>query len=732
MSQKIIDYTALQNYIQQYKISFNEHRITIHNEIYKWIAVKHFQDHWNIDAVDFGSMIQTALYQTGNLLASKQYYPRGTIEMFAKSHPEIVREMFRNLYNEEKDLVTRCIEFENESIQLLRYYPEYKMTYQNPNSISTYLWLKYPDKYYVFKYSVMKDIAQKIFGSSLPAGKWERMTYGFEMQNVMSSEIKKDSELLEMSRNSLDEKCYPDHHYNILTTDIGYFISKNNLNVTQEPSTNNCAHKLNMILYGPPGTGKTYSTILYAVAIIEEANIEKIKSEDFSNVYQRYLRYKNNGLIEFITFHQSYGYEEFVEGIRPIIQTEDSDLMEGNIEYTINTGIFKGYCERASIPQYTGRGADLGINQNPTIWKVSLESSGHNPTRLECMKNNHIRIGWVEYGESLTENMEYNFGGKNVLNSFYSKMQIGDLVFSCFSERTIDAIGVITSGPRWENEFDSYKRVRDVKWLVKGLDEDIVKLNNDKVMTLSSIYKLSVSVSDCMSLLKRVKPDLFEKNVKFPNHVFIIDEINRGNVSKIFGELITLIEPTKRLGEREALVVNLPYSGTQFGVPNNVYILGTMNTADRSIALIDTALRRRFDFMEMLPDSSLLKDVFVEGIEISELMDTLNMRIHVLLDREHTIGHSYFLSLKEDPTLTNLAYIFEYNIVPLLQEYFYDDYEKIQLVLGDNQKNDEGIRFVTKFLDNKKLFGKTDVDFQTTFRLNSSAFHRIESYAFIK
>jgi len=250
-------------------------------------------------------------------------------------------------------------------------------------------------------------------------------------------------------------------------------------------------------------------------------------------------------------------------------------------------------------------------------------------------------------------------------------------------------------------------------------------------MTLSSVYKLSVSVSDALQILRKVKPSLFTQKVKIPNRVFIIDEINRGNISKIFGELITLIEPSKRIGASEQLRALLTYSGQNFGVPDNVYIIGTMNTADRSIAMIDTALRRRFEFIEMQPDSATLKDVLVDGIDIAEMLDTINKRITVLLDREHTIGHSYLLPLKTDPTIENLAAIFENRIIPLLQEYFYDDYEKIQLVLGDNQKPDDSTRFIVKKTDAVKLFGNADVDFPEYYEVNSEAFMRIDAYAFL-
>lgn len=171
-------------------------------------------------------------------------------------------------------------------------------------------------------------------------------------------------------------------------------------------------------------------------------------------------------------------------------------------------------------------------------------------------------------------------------------------------------------------------------------------------------------------------------------HVFIIDEINRGNVSKILGEVITLIESTKRKGMSEELQVTLPYSGKKFGVPKNVYIIGTMNTADRSIALMDTALRRRFVFVEMMPNSELFNDVDIDGVSVKMLLEAINNRIHYLYDREHTIGHAYFMAIlkKENRNINTLTRILKNNILPLLQEYFYDDYDRIAEILGDKDR----------------------------------------------
>ena len=212
------------------------------------------------------------------------------------------------------------------------------------------------------------------------------------------------------------------------------------------------------------------------------------------------------------------------------------------------------------------------------------------------------------------------------------------------------------------------------------------------------------------------------------NYVIIIDEINRGNISKIFGELITLIEPSKRLfteNDEHPKKVTLPYSKKRFGVPKNLYILGTMNTADKSIALLDSALRRRFSFTEMLPNSKVVEEnISIENIDVKRLFETVNSRVEFLIDKDHTIGHSYFLKIKEDQTIEALALIFKNEIIPLLIEYFYGDFEKIQLVLGDNKdwKKHDSKFFSIKPSQQKTLFGKEEVvegyDEKIMFELN--------------
>ena len=493
-----------------------------------------------------------------------------------------------------------------------------------------------------------------------------------------------------------------------------------------EIATTNVAK--NTILYGPPGTGKTYNTVVYAVAIIENKTVEAIKDEPYSTVFERYNKYKADGLIEFTTFHQSYGYEEFIEGIKPIMDNTDDE--QADIQYQVTSGLFKSFCDKAGSPILKQAKTDIGLNASPTIWKVSLEGTGENPTRTECMANGHIRVGYDSYGKDITSETNFVEGGKNVVNAFISKMKIGDIVLSCYSSTTIDAIGVVTGDYEWHEEYEHYKRLRKVNWVVKGIKHDITAINGGSTLTLASVYKLNIALADIMEIIAK-EASTTKVEDKKKNYVFVIDEINRGNISKIFGELITLIESSKRIGQPEGMKAKLPYSQQLFGVPDNVYIIGTMNTADRSIATIDTALRRRFRFKEMLPDAEVLKGIVVEDISISEMLVRMNKRISVLYDREHTIGHAYFIPLKENSTVEQLAEIFENAIVPLLQEYFYEDYEKIRLVLGDNNKAKKEEQFIVAVEnDYNELFGSADIGFDdsVTYEINRAAFYNIEAY----
>lgn len=313
---------------------------------------------------------------------------------------------------------------------------------------------------------------------------------------------------------------------------------------------------LNTILFGPPGTGKTYNSVNYATAICQHTSLDMEKNRPYSDVFKDYQEFKNAGQIQFITFHQSYSYEDFIEGIKPGLTND------GNLTYQLSDGIFKQFCKKAH------------------------------------------------------DNANENF-------------------------------------------------------------------------------------------------------------VLIIDEINRGNISKIFGELITLIETTKRQGANEEASAILPYSHENFSIPQNVYILGTMNTADRSIAVLDTALRRRFKFIEMMPDSSLLDSIKInDQINVSAMLQAINDRIEILIDREHTIGHAYFMKLNDpqQASLDNLKDIMLNQVLPLLQDYFFDDYDKIRMVLNDNN-------FVQAKPINEALFIDNELNLpEVRYVINETAFNEISNY----
>jgi 5-methylcytosine-specific restriction endonuclease McrBC GTP-binding regulatory subunit McrB len=259
-------------------------------------------------------------------------------------------------------------------------------------------------------------------------------------------------------------------------------------------------------------------------------------------------------------------------------------------------------------------------------------------------------------------------------------MKEGDFVVVPDGNRQFRAIGRV-AGPYEHYRSDEYGQKRPVEWLLvpeESISSEKISRKNFSQRTLYELSQKDLKIEALNELLNRAATG------EPSNHVLIVDEINRGNISKILGELITLLEPDKRLGQPNELRSKLPYTGTNFGVPANLYVIGTMNTADRSIAFLDTALRRRFEFEEIMPDSGVIRDhVGDEGqladVNVARLLDTINGRIERLFDRDHTIGHSYLLGCR---SLVDLQQAFRKRVIPLLQEYFYGDWDRVCLVLG--------------------------------------------------
>lgn len=453
----------------------------------------------------------------------------------------------------------------------------------------------------------------------------------------------------------------------------------NSEKITEIKSNTNMASTLNQILFGPPGTGKTYNTINKAIGI---ANPSFDLSQSRSEIKKEFDRLMKEGQIVFTTFHQSMNYEDFIEGIKPIEPEKEGDPISYQIEY----GIFRNLCIEASF-------AIAQLRENKTTEEV-LDFSILYDTFAESIEEKLLKGEQVE--------LDTKTGGTVLVDSisqqgnFVIKHHDGTRTYTVSKARLTKLQSAIKNLDDVSNINDQFREViggsnSSAYWSVLNA------IRNEKQTKPTSNTPRTYTFSDKKEVvLSLTKSDYVNKNGK--PFVLIIDEINRGNVSQIFGELITLIEDDKRLGKDEALEVTLPYSKERFGVPPNLFIIGTMNTADRSVEALDTALRRRFNFEEMPPKPELIKQEgklengVLENVELDFLLNTINRRIEKLLDKDHQIGHSYFISVAN---FTDLKSVFKNKIVPLLQEYFFGDYGKIGLVIGkgffEPIENDENI-----------------------------------------
>lgn len=368
---------------------------------------------------------------------------------------------------------------------------------------------------------------------------------------------------------------------------------------------------------------------------------------------------------------------------------------------------------------------NLALNnllRSETEYKKKEASDREEASAYIDIEDDNADIKWIgQIGRSLrglgiVDNYILDSTGKNTYHLSENGLELVDKIIEKWENNYPELFGDFIS---YENAVE-HGRVKFITFHQSYSYEEFVEGIRPNLNHSDLTYMLEPGVFKKISETARRNQD--------KNHVIIIDEINRGNISKIFGELITLIEPSKRLftkNDEHPKKVTLPYSKKSFGVPKNLYILGTMNTADKSIALLDSALRRRFSFTEMLPKSSVIKNkISITGIEVDKLFETINSRIEFLIDKDHTIGHSYFLKIKDNPSIEALALTFINEIIPLLTEYFYGDFEKIQLVLGDNRKSKiENNRFFKiKETQQKVLFGKDDAvegyDEKIMFELN--------------
>ncbi|QIQ88061.1 MAG: AAA domain-containing protein [Erythrobacter sp.] len=466
----------------------------------------------------------------------------------------------------------------------------------------------------------------------------------------------------------------------------------------------------NLILYGPPGTGKTYRTAREAVRLCDGEADYPNSAEGRAALMNRYRELVEARQVEMVTFHQSLSYEEFVEGLRP--DTDGSGEGAG-FSLKAESGLFARIADRA---QKRVRGGDGGVSlEGRKIFKMSLGQSNDPHSAWvfeEALEQGQALFSFrdVDWSDPLFDNpdailaeLRERFPEERITershmvrmtDRFRNRLSEGDIIVASKGLNAFRAIGFVEGdyeyAPRPEGRYTHRRKVDWVWSDPEGLP--VGELVTDSRFGMKTIYELPRERLhlDLLERLINSEPDDeaqtgSEEGELLP-HVLIIDEINRANISKVFGELITLIEPDKRLGMRNALKVRLPYSKREFGVPANLHIIGTMNTADRSIALLDTALRRRFRFEEMAPDTTVeaFRDAEeATGLPLAKVLDTMNRRIEYLVDRDHRIGHAFFIGCE---TKADVDAVMRDKVIPLLQEYFFEDWNRLAAVLGEKDK----------------------------------------------
>ncbi|WP_298209334.1 AAA family ATPase [Acidovorax sp.] len=634
----------------------------------------------------------------------------------------------------------------------------------------------------------------------------------------------------------------------LLASTVPIGAAPNASTMSKEPPM---SEPLNQILFGPPGTGKTYATIDAALKILDKPFWEQNQG-DRETLKKRFDALAHAERVRFVTFHQSFSYEDFVEGLRASTDEETKQL-----RYEVEDGVFKALCDTAralAAPQSLTNVPSISV-QGRKVWKMSLGDTQGTDAEVydECLEGGYILLGYgaqVDFTGATTrqaiadrykqagisiDNVQRDYGVTSVM-TFVNQMDVGHLIVVTDGNLKFRAIGEIIGNYEFKRHetLEGYSQMRRVRWLRTyspslpytelmkkkfsqmtlyqlqqsavdadklqrlldgastergsalplgpvGNSEYVVTKVTDEVVMLTkpngnqlpfaramlevlaqAVRDGDITIGDIKNKEavgklpgKGLEPFLVngyqnilaplvqqlissgaaqEKKVPPDNsRVLIIDEINRGNIARIFGELITLIEPSKRTGADEALEVVLPYSKTRFSVPQNVYLIGTMNTADRSLTGLDVALRRRFVFHEMPPRPDLLDDVTVSGLDgvtMGQMLHSMNQRIEALLDRDHCLGHAYFMPLRKTATLEQLGSIFRNQVLPLLQEYFFDDWQRIQWVLNDHRKAKEHQFVQSSSVDVAALLGP-DANVARSpqsWRINVGAFVIAQSY----
>lgn len=787
----MINFEKLKPVFEGYKDYFPSHW---KDEKYKWQAVQQFQDHWNIDAENFGEMFKEATKKTLNLLASGYAYPRAMVIEFAEADDQETRHMFRVLFDESRDLLERVEQFKHKAEELRQKYDDgtWKNHYQNTNAISTYLWLRYPDKYYIYKYTEYRKVALELSEDYKPkhGGSAETMIGGFRMYDEINAAILDDTELVELHRNAYSDDCYNDPFMKTATIDVGFYLSRfyNKDNEDWFPKD-----------YQPGLRTDDWLTLLQDTSVFTPKALQIVKRlkdnggqatcTQLSNKYGESVNFYNRG-------SSSLARRIFEKTNCHIMETENKNIKWWPI-------------------LYIGKKADDDIDGS-YVWRLreelneALEKIDLTKVKLYAKENPNgyiesRRYWWLTASPKIWSFSEVEIGGEESYTLFngngnkrrihqnFLDAKVGDLIIGYESNpvKKIVALGKITQSndgeriyfekteglsvpiefsvlkafPELEkmeffaqqngslfkltkNEFDFIMDIireenpindpgREIEKYTKEDFLSVVYMPEERYDVLESLLrnKLNVILQGAPGVGKtflakrlaysmmgqkddsRIQLVQFHQNYSYEDFImgyrpdgadfkltdgifyrfcqkaannpdkkyfFIIDEINRGNLSKIFGELLMLIEK----GYRDTKVT-LAYNGMPFSIPQNIFIIGTMNTADRSLAMIDYALRRRFSFYDMEPGFNSEGFQNYQDRLANDTFNALVGQIKALnrdisadrsLGKGFRIGHSYFCEKKPtECTADWMRSVVEFDILPMLSEYWFDDTKQLEI-----------------------------------------------------
>ena len=755
-------------------------------EEYKWKAIKHFQEHWDIKAENFTEMFTLATEKTFNLLASMNNFPRGMLIAMSQRDPESVRSMFMNLYNEDLDFLDRVVTFKSEADDLREKYDDGSWTqhYQNANSISTYLWLKYPDKYYIYKYSEVRTVAKELESEIKPKkGFIESVIDAKKLYDEINISLANDTELIEIFKTLTKEEHYPDEHLKTLTIDVGFYISRVYSKRDKEGNEEWFPKD-----YHPEITKDDWIKLIHDKTVFSENALEimkrlkdygdeatckqlSIKYGESSNFYNagssalaKRVHTKTNCKILSDKENQHAKWWPILYLGKPASK-EDEGAYIWKLREELSAALDS--VDLSNVKLFATSDAENSsvnywwLNANPKVWNFSNISLGDSHFYTKFNENGNKRrifqnfmdakpgdyiIGYESYPvkqvvallrvTNKTTDQELHF---EKIEGFYNPIEYqtlkacpelermeyfmnpqGSMFKLSEGEYSFIMDLVRESNPIHKTEFKKYTKQNFLNevYIQEAQYETLVELllhkKNVILQGAPGVGKTYAAKRLAYSIMgkedeNRVEFIQFHQNYSYedfimgykpqgngfelkngifykfcikaandPNnkYFFIIDEINRGNLSKIFGELLMLIE-----NEYRGTKATLAYSGLGFTVPKNLYLIGLMNTADRSLAMIDYALRRRFSFYEMTPGFNSEGFIKYQKSLDDETLNTLIERIKDLnqdiakdssLGKGFVIGHSYFCE-KHDANENWMKSVVEHDILPMLSEYWFDE-----------------------------------------------------------